>query len=175
MRSLVLLALALALSPLLAAAAAQNPASGDSLSISIAAPLQKTLDADYGSAETRVLEQAINDSVARALKRAGLAPAALPRVEVLLSDARPSHPTHYQQARNPSLDPVRSISLGGASLSAVLRGADGRELDRVATEDYATSFQEASASLDAWSDARRTIDRFADRLVEAYRRQASRR
>lgn len=164
------LSLALPLSPLLAAAAAQN--AGSDISISIAEPLQKALASYYGSGETQVLEQAISDSVARAVKRAGLAPAALPRTEVLLSNARPSHPTHHQQAVNPSLDPVRSISLGGATLSAVLRGADGKELDRVAIDNYATNLQEASASLDAWSDARRTIDRFADQLVQAYRRHA---
>lgn len=157
------LVLSLALSPALA---------GEGMVIRIAEPLQKTLAASYGSEEAQVLQQGISDSVARAVKRAGLAPAALPRTEVLLSDARPSHPTHHQQAANPSLDPVRSISLGGATLSAVLRGADDKELDRVSADHYANSLQEASASLDTWSDARLTIDRLADQLVKAYRRQA---
>ena len=172
MRSLVSLALILSFSPLLALAASQNTNADSNLSISIAEPLQKKLAASYGSAEAQVLQQAINDSVARAVQRAGLAPAALPRTEVLLSDARPSHPTHHQQGANPSIDPVRSISLGGATLSAVLRGADGKELERVSADHYANSLQEASASLDTWSDARLSIDRLADQLVKAYRGHA---
>jgi len=168
MRCLATLALSLALT--LTAAAGQD-AAGGSLSIRIAEPLQKALAASYGSEEALVLQQAVSDGVARATRRARLDTRPQPRTEVLLSDARPSHPTRHQQSQNPGIDPVHSMSLGGATLSAVLRDADGRELERVSVEHYANSFAEASASLDAWADARLTIDRFADRLVQAYRRQ----
>ena len=169
MRSLVSLTLALGLT-LRAFAAPDVGSLLTAETIVIADPLQKMLAGNYGSEEAQVLQQAISDSVARAAKRAGIAPGATPRTEVLLSDARPSHPTRHQQSTNPSIDPVRSISLGGANLSAVLRAADGTELERVSFDHYASSLQEASSSLDPWSDARLTIDRFADRLVQAYRR-----
>ena len=169
MRSLISLALTLSL--VLTATAAPGAANPDSgLSIRLAETLQKTLAGNYGSAEAQVLQQAVSASVARAMKRARLTAAGQPYTEVLLSDARPSHPTRHQQSQNPSIDPVRSRSLGGATLSAVVRDADGKELERVSMDHYATSLEDVSASLDAWADARLTIDRFADQLVKAYRR-----
>ncbi len=169
MRSLVSLTLAFAMM-LTATAAPEGGGQLGARSIRIAEPLQKALATRYGTEEAQVLQQAVSDDVARAMKHAGIAAAAAARSEVLLSDARPSHPTRYQQSVNPSLDPVHSRSLGGATLSAVLRDADGKELERVSVEYYAPSLQESSVSLDAWADARLTIDRFADRLVQAYRR-----
>lgn len=176
MRSLVSLALRLSLmlTAILATVTAAPDTGGhlSGVSIRIADPLQQALTSNYGSEEAQVLQQAISESVAWALKRAGLVADLQPHTEVLLSDARPSHPTRHQQSANPSLDAVRSISLGGATLSAVLRDAEGKELERVAMDRYASSLQEASASLDPWADARLTIDRFADQLVRAYRRHS---
>lgn len=149
-------------------AAAQNAAAP--VTVVISEPLQKALAANYGQEEAAVLQQTVNDSLMQAMKRAGLAQRPELRSEVLISDARPSHPTRHQQSKNPSIDPVRSISLGGATLSAVLRDAAGHELDRVSYDHYASSLAEASASLDPWSDARLTINRFADQVAESYRR-----
>jgi hypothetical protein len=163
--------LAVSFSLVLTAIAGQD-AAGNGMAIHIAEPLQKTLATRYGSEEAQVLQQAVSESVARAMKRAGLTELPQPRTEVLLSDARPTHPTRHQQAENPGIDPVQSRSLGGATLSAVVRDAAGRELERVSTEHYAASLAEVSVSLDPWADARLTIDRFADQLVRAYRRHA---
>jgi len=163
MRCILSLTLAAAFT-LASAAAAERDA------VAIAESLQKALTAYYGSGEGTVLQRAVTDSLARALKHAGLASRADLHIEVLLSDARPSHPTRHQLSENPSLDYVRSISLGGATLSAVLRDTNGKELERVSFDRYATALSEVSPSLDAWADARLAIDRFADQVVKAYRR-----
>jgi len=140
--------------------------------ITVGQSLQDILASQFGDAEGAVLQQAVSESLLRALRRAGGAvgaPGAL-RLEVLISDARPSHPTRRQMNENPALDPIRSWSLGGATLDAVLRGADGQELERVSWRHYATSFDTAALAYDPWADARVAIDMFANQVARSYQR-----
>ena len=142
--------------------------------VAISAPLQKALHDQYGDAEGAVLQSAVTERLEHALKSAGasVSESAAQRIEVTLDEAKPSHPTRFQIQKSPSLDPLRSRSLGGARLHAVLRGADGKVLGQVEYHDYAASFQLASPSGDAWGDARVTIDRFADLVVKSWRSHA---
>ena len=140
--------------------------------VAIATSLQSALNERYGADEGAVLEQAVTQSLGRALKAAGasLDAAAALRIEVSIEDAVPTHPTRWQLQRNPSLDYLRSVSRGGAHLVAVLRGANGQIIDRVDYDHYAMSIEDASLSGSAWGDAMLTIDRFAAEVVKAWRR-----
>ena len=140
--------------------------------VAIGQSLQNILHSQFGDAEGQVLQQAVSISLVRSLKRAGAAlgtPDAR-RLEVLISDARPSHPTRLQMDQNPAMDPIRSRSLGGASLAAVLRGADGHEIDRVSWSHYAATFDTAALAYDPWADARLAIDMFATQVARSYQR-----
>ena len=141
----------------------------------VGATLQAALHDRYGVEEGPVLQAAVAESLGRALKAAGAAPddSAALRVEVSIEDAAPTHPTRHQQQLNPSLDPLSSVSLGGARLRAVLRGVDGKEIDHVDYDYYAVSLDQVSPSGNAWADARVTIQRFSDQVVKAWRRHAS--
>jgi hypothetical protein len=142
--------------------------------VKISVPLQKALQDQYGESEAAVLQSAVAERLARSLKSAGasVSDSAQQRIEISIDDAKPSHPTRFQIQKNPSLDPLRSRSLGGARLHAVLKGAAGKVLDQVEYHDYAMSFQEASPSGDAWADARVAIERFAAQVVKSWRRNA---
>jgi hypothetical protein len=144
--------------------------------ITVGAGLQKALHDRYGDREGPVLQAEVTDSLGRALRAAGatLDDAATLRIEVSIEDAVPSHPTRHQVELTPSLDPVRSVSRGGARLRAVLRGADGKEVDHVDYDYYAMSLEQVSPSLDAWADARVTIQRFSAQVVKAWRRNSGR-
>ena len=154
--------------PLEAAEVAISPAT-------IAAPLQASLHDRYGAAEGAVLQQMVSDWLTRSLKAAGasVAAGAPVRIEVSIDDAVPSHPTRYQIEHSPGLDPLRSISLGGARLHAVLRDAGGQVLDQVEYDRYATSLHEVSPSGDAWGDARVTIERFSELVAKSWQRHAA--
>jgi hypothetical protein len=144
--------------------------------VTIGAGLQKALHDRYGDREGPVLQAEVADSLSRELKSAGatLDDAAPLRIEVSIEDALPTHPTRHQIERNPSLDPFRSVSRGGARLRAVLRGADGKEIDHVDYDYYAMSIEQVSPAGDAWADARVTIQRFSAQIVKAWRRVSSR-
>jgi hypothetical protein len=143
--------------------------------IAVGARLQAALHDRYGIAEGPVLQSAVAESLGRALKAAGATvdDSAALRIEVSIEDAMPTHPTRHQLDLNPSLDPLRSVSRGGARLRAVLRGADGMEMDHVDYDDYAMSLDQVSPSGDAWADARVTIQRFAAQVAKAWRRVSS--
>jgi hypothetical protein len=111
--------------------------------VTVSVALQKALHDRYGDMEGPVLQAEVADSLGRALKAAGatLDDAAPLRIEVSIEDAMPSHPTRHQVELTPSLDPIRSVSRGGAHLRAVLRGADGKEVDHVDYDYYAMSLE----------------------------------
>jgi hypothetical protein len=155
--------------PVVAAAVRIAPAA-------VADALQAALRDRYGTAEGPVLQAAVAESLGRALKAAGATPddAAALRLEVSIEDAAPTHPTRHQLELNPSLDALRSVSRGGARLHAVLRGADGKEVDHVDYDYYAMSLEQVSAAGDAWADARVAIRRFSARVASCWRRNSAR-
>ncbi len=167
---------------LLAAASIAGPALASSgasavrlVPATIGATLQSALHDRLGEREGPVLQSMVADNLGRELKAAGATvdDSAALRIEVSIDDAVPSHPTRRQLELNPSLDPIRSVSLGGARLQAVLRGADGKEIDHVDYDYRPVSLEQVSPSGDAWGDARVTIQRFSDLVVKAWRRHAS--
>lgn len=158
-RSIVLAAL---LAAPVAAPEAATAAPPPSVSVRFSAALESRLEGDYGAAERETLRALAVEAVTRALVR--VPPAALPpgsRAEVVIDDAEPSHPTRRQALATPSIDPLRSKSLGGATLSGTVLAADGRPLATASLRHYATDFALASPGGDPWADARVTIDRFA--------------
>ncbi len=142
--------------------------------MTISVPLQKALHDQYGASEGAVLQEAVAERLQRAFASAdvSISDSASLRLDVSIERAVPSHPTRYQIQQNPSLDALRSVSLGGAHLHAVLHGADGKVLDEIDYDRFATSLEDASPSGDAWGDARVSIDRFSDLVVKSWRQHA---
>ncbi|MDE2251937.1 MAG: hypothetical protein KGL25_11110 [Gammaproteobacteria bacterium] len=142
----------------------------------IGTDLQKALHDRYGIAEGKVLQQEVADELARELRAAGatLDDAAKANIEVSIDDAVPTHPTRFQVAQQPSLDPVRSVSRGGARLHAVLRDATGKAVDHVDYDYYAVSLDTVSPSGSPWGDAFVTIERFASQVAKAWKRSLGR-
>lgn len=139
------------------------------------AEFQEELDHEIGAREGEILRHAVVDSVGRALERRG---ASLDQtgglsIEITIVDADPNRPTLQQLRYNPSLDPMRSVSLGGAELVAVIRGADGRVLSEVRHRGYNHSLEDLVGPPTTWTEARRAISRFATKVADAYAANAS--
>jgi hypothetical protein len=158
----------------LAAAGALTPPALEAASVAVApvtigVSLQAALRERYGTDEGPVLQQAMGESLSRALKDAGAAGAAPLRIEVSIEEAIATHPTRRQLMDSPGLDYMRSIARGGARLHAVLRDADGKMIDQLDYDRYALSLQEASLSGGAWGDALLAFDGFAAQLTHSWR------
>ncbi len=138
--------------------------------VSFSAEFQTSLEDELGVREGEELRQAVTDAVNRALARRAVAAQGAPlTIEISIIDADPNRPTMRQLAARPGLDFGRSLSIGGAELHAVLRGADGGIVSEVTHRRYNYSIDDvASFSPTTWSEARRAIRRFAERVADAY-------
>ena len=122
---------------------------------------------EYGARDLRRLEGDVREAVTDALARNGLLgddDMADLVVTVTLEDAWPNRPTFAQLSDQPGLS-YRSISRGGARLSAIIETAEGQQVS-AADYEWRTFDLADSATRSTWGDAKRTFDRFADRLVD---------
>ncbi|MDZ4776014.1 MAG: hypothetical protein SGJ23_04415 [Alphaproteobacteria bacterium] len=141
--------------------------------IAVEADLQKKFDDDYGTREIAELQEALNRALAAELASVGATIGAEGpiTIETTLVDVKPSRPTLAQGQKRPGLDMIRSVSLGGAELKARLVAADGRVLNEFSYDWYEYDLANAYGT-STWSDARRAIRRYADRVAAAYRAQS---
>jgi hypothetical protein len=164
---------ALALASSLAIAAPASAAPVTVKPVAIDAELQKEFEDNYGEREIAVLQRAISGALERELTASGatVADGAPVVIETTLVNVKPSRPTFQQAIDQPGLDTARSVSLGGAELRARVVRADGTTLQEVTHKWYESDLLFSNAST-TWSDARRVIRRFADKVGDAYRANA---
>ncbi|HTP38789.1 MAG TPA: hypothetical protein VMI92_04380 [Steroidobacteraceae bacterium] len=133
--------------------------------------LQKKLSDDYGEAELATLQDQLERSLQSAWGKSppGACANGAVSVDTTLIDAAPNHPTRQQLMRQPSLDYLRSVSVGGAEMSGVLRSADGHVVATIPVRHFAMDIREARLSGDTWGDARQALDMYARALVRQCR------
>lgn len=137
--------------------------------VSFSPEFQEKLDDDLGAREGEYLRQAITEQVAAALADQGatLNSGAPVVIEVSIVDADPNRPTIEQLSHRPGLDMIRSISVGGAELRAVLR-QNGTVIAEVDHRRYNHGLQDLTFATSTWSEARRSIRQFAIKVADAY-------
>jgi hypothetical protein len=141
------------------------PAWAQSTPVSFSPEFQTALDEELGAREGEVLRAAVSEAIARELSSRGVA-ADSASVEVTIVDADPNRPTMQQLVDEPSLD-FSSISIGGAELRAVVRGANGGTTE-VSHRRYNHSLGDLAGAATTWTEARRAIRQFAVKVADAY-------
>jgi hypothetical protein len=136
--------------------------------IAFSPEFQTQLEEEYGMREGEVLRAAVTRAVNDAIATRNVAQGVSISVEVTIVDADPNRPTMQQLRNQPSLDPIRSISTGGAELRAVLRGPDGAVLNEVTHRRYNQDLYDIGVSGSTWSAARTAIRQFANKVADAY-------
>jgi|CXWL01.1.fsa_nt_gi hypothetical protein len=138
--------------------------------VSFSPAFQAALDEDLGAREGEHLRADLLRAVSRELtaRGASIGEGGI-TIELSIIDADPNRPTMQQAAHRPGLDMIRSISVGGAELHAVLRGADGVVVSEITHRRYNYSIEEAALQAsNTWSEARRAFRGFAQRVADAY-------
>ena len=162
---------AIVLAAPLAAAQSMSAVSGplELGEVAISEDLQVKAAEEYGERDIERLTEALRAEAEAALMGAGrlAVDGAEPegRIELTLVDADPNRPTMLQMKNEPGLS-FQSFSRGGAAIEAVLYDASGAEAGRMEYDWYSPDLRDAWAR-GVWSDADRTIDRFASRLASA--------
>ena len=135
--------------------------------ISYSPEFQTELQDELGEREGEYLQREINQAIDRAIARRNVAAAPI-RIEVIIEDAQPNRFTMRQLRDRPSVDPLRSVSVGGAELRAVLRNADGAVLTEVEHRRYSASLRDLFFEPLTWTDANRAIRKLAAKVADAY-------
>ncbi|MDX2237503.1 MAG: hypothetical protein NW203_08055 [Hyphomonadaceae bacterium] len=147
------------------------PAAAETVSIrpaSYAPDYMEELEETYGLRESDAINAMVTSALRTALENvdATVADTGALTIETTVIDAKPNKPTFQQLIDEPGLDYARSFGVGGATLHGVLRGPDGAVLQEIDYRWYETDISWA-ASAGQWSDARRAIRRYADRVAAA--------
>jgi hypothetical protein len=151
--------------PIIAAVAAAMtalPAAADVVEARIGDKFQKKLEKDYGVREADILKASLIRNVEHEL---GKTRSTAARVVLTIEDAQPNRPTFAQVSNKPGLDPIRSISVGGAKVSGVAYDAAGAEIGTCSYDWYESDITQA-VSTTTWTDARSVFARFAARCAK---------
>lgn len=81
---------------------------------------------------------------------------------LVLTDLKPNRPTIEQVRVNPGLDPINSISIGGAAIEGEIVTAEGQRLP-VRFSYYSPNLRDVWG-YSVWRDADRAFDRFGDQI-----------
>ena len=112
--------------------------------------------------EGEILSDALTRKIERNFARRGVN---ADHVVVTIEDAAPNRPTFGQVSKKPGLDPIRSISIGGAKLSGSAFDASGKEIGALSYDWYESDISQVIGYA-TWTDAEQTFDRFASRLAK---------
>lgn len=138
------------------------PASALTVEAKMSTEFQKKLDDDFGAREAKTLTESLTKKITTAFAGHGVN---AERVVVTIEDAKPNRPTFQQVSDKPGLDPMNSISIGGARVSGIAYDASGKEIGRLEHKWYETDLANTFAA-STWTDARTSFDRFARRFAD---------
>jgi hypothetical protein len=147
--------LAIAAAALLASATAALAAPA-SVSVTIGPKLQDKAVKELGVREVNDLAAQLQTTVQRRLAKTGAYDGA--RIELVLADAKPNHPTFKQMSDRPGLA-YQSFGVGGAEIEGRATAANGT-VTPLAYKYYESDIRWAHIG-GTWADADGTFQRFA--------------
>jgi len=151
------------LAPLTAAAALAGAAAAQpsAVVVTVSPDFAKTAE-ELGQRE---VQQQVDDLTARVTRvlteRHALDGA---RIELIITDLKPNRPTMQQTIDKPGLDPLRSISIGGAAIEGAITTASG-EVQPIKYDYYSSNLADVRGYA-TWQDAATAFDRLARNLAE---------
>lgn len=137
----------------------------DEPAIGMAPAYETALRTTYGEPEGAVLRRIVRERVSAALQSRDCGSAA--RLEIVLLDARPTHPTDKQIEDNAAIDRLRTHYLGGASFTARLLSVEGGALKSLRYDWYAESDRLGSRAAEPWGDVRLASEGLGAQLAGA--------
>ena len=132
------------------------------IEIGVSEAFQEKLADDYGERETDRLVEKLQSKMQGAVDRSGVQ---VDLIKLTIEDAKPNRPTFEQLSDQPGLDPIRSISIGGAKISGVAYDASGEEIASLTYDWYSHDLRDVIGA-GPWTDANRAFDRFSRKFVK---------
>ena len=139
-----------------------SPALALTVEANVSTELQEKFKDDFGLRESKILTEALTKKVTHIFEQKGVN---ADRVVVTIKDVKASRPTMEQVSNKPGLDPMRSISLGGAQVTGIAYDASGKEIGSYEYKWFENSLENSLVAT-TWTDARTSFDRFARRFAD---------
>lgn len=150
------------LAPLAAVLAVAASAHADpaTVRVTLGPALQDKVE-DLGSRDVQQQADRLVQVVQQTLARRGTLDGA--RIDLVLTDLKPNRPTMEQVIDRPGLDPIRSVSIGGATIEGQITTASGEVLP-IRYDWYTTNLADVYG-YSTWQDAETAYRRLASNLV----------
>lgn len=148
------------LAVVLAMAAAPAFAEPQSVNVTLGPQVEEQID-DLGARDVQQQADRLAQIVQRKLDETGALEGA--QIDLVLTDLKPNRPTMQQMDNRPGLDPLRSISIGGAAIEGQITLADGR-VEPVRFDWFSTNLVDVHG-FSTWQDADRAYQRLANNLA----------
>ena len=142
----------------LAGAAAAQPSA---VVVTVSPDFAKTAE-ELGQRDVRQQVEDLTATVTRVLTDRHALEGA--RIELTITDLKPNRPTMQQTLDKPGLDPMRSISIGGAAIEGTVTMANG-QVQPVKYDYYSNTLADVRGYT-TWQDASTAYDRLARNLAE---------
>lgn len=142
------------------AAAPAWAAEPQTINVTLGPQMAERVD-ELGAREVQDQVDRLVEIVGRELESKGALDGA--RLDLVLTDLKPNRPTMQQVADRPGLDPMRSLSIGGAAVEGRITLADG-QVQPVRFDWFSTNLADVRG-FGTWQDADRAYQRFANNLV----------
>ena len=139
------------------AVAAMAQAQTPTVNVTVGPELQREIE-KLGDREVNEQIAGLQAEVAKAL--AERYPGAT--ANLVLVDLKPNRPTFEQVRQTPGLDPIRSVSIGGAAIRGEIITADGQS--RPVEFSYFSPNIRDVWGYSVWRDADRAFERFGDQI-----------
>ena len=143
----------------LAVAAIAQAQTQSAVNVAIGPDLQRQVE-KLGDREVGEQVASLQTQVGKALEQAYPGATA----NLVLTDLKPNRPTFQQLRDTPGLDPIRSISVGGAAIEGEIVTADGQS--RPVKFSYFSPNLRDVWGYGVWQDADRAFNRFSDRIEQ---------
>ncbi len=144
---------------------ASQSASAQEIQIRYSDDVLEEFSETYGDREKEVLEKALRERLMKTIEKDGLN---ISRIDLLIEDISPNHPTFEQVSNTPGLDQFRSVSIGGAKLIGTSYDLNGEIITESESRLFSSSIRDARHG-STWSDAKRAFTAFSRRLSKDVR------
>jgi hypothetical protein len=141
------------------AVAAMAQAQTPTVNVTVGPQLQREIE-KLGDREVNEQIAGLQAEVAKALSERYPGATA----NLVLVDLKPNRPTFEQIRQTPGLDPIRSVSIGGAAIKGEIVTADGQS--RPVEFSYFSPNIRDVWGYSVWRDADRAFERFGDRIEQ---------
>lgn len=138
------------------------PAFSQVVEINYSEDAQKKFSEEYGEREQPILEDYLRKKILAAVSQNNLQ---VSRIQFLIEDISPNHPTREQAIKTPGLDQFSSVSIGGAQISSTAYGANDQVIAQVSINRFSHSIRDAQYG-STWTDAKQALYAISNRLAK---------